>query len=148
MSSNTKDTLYSIMTKTVRTLSPDNSIKDAVNLMTKADIGSIVITNDTGVVGIITERDIARRLIAPNGTDMDQTIGKIASKPVTTAESSTNVWDAFTIMLRRKFRQLPVVDGGKLVGIVTERDLFKWVVGVAYEPNVPPDLAKLIEQSS
>lgn len=148
MSSATKDTLYSIMTRTVQTLSPDKSIKDAVSLMTKHDIGSVVITNGSVVVGIITERDITRRLIAPDGTNMDQTISAISSKPVITAESSTKVWDAFAIMLRKKFRQLPVVDEGKLVGIVTERDLFKWVVGVAYEPNVPADLAKLIEQSS
>ena len=51
------------------------------------------------------------------------------------------------VMLRRKIRRLPVTKDGKLVGIVTERDLFKWVVGVLYAPNVPEDVKKLIAQN-
>jgi CBS domain-containing protein len=51
-------------------------------------------------------------------------------------------------MLRRKIRRLPVVQKDKLVGIVTERDLFKWVVKLVYEPNIPDDLKSLVAQSS
>lgn len=148
MSLATKDTLSSIMSRQVRTISPSKSIKDAIRLMAKHDIGCIVVTDGSKVVGILTERDITRKLLAPGRIDLDQHVGSAASKPVVTADSSTKVWEAFALMLQRKFRQLPVVDSGKLVGIVTERDLFKWVVGVIYEPNIPADLAKLIGQSS
>lgn len=141
------DTLASIMSKKVQTLSSDAPIKNALKLMKKFAIGSIVVTSDSKIVGIITERDIVRKMSQSGGIDLTKPVIDIASKPVVTAEPSTEVWEAFTLMLKRKFRRLPVVQDKKLVGIVTERDLFKWVVRVVYEPNIPDDLAKLILQS-
>jgi CBS domain-containing protein len=59
----------------------------------------------------------------------------------------TEAWEAFTTMLRKKIRRLPVEEKGKLVGMVTERDLFKWVVRVFYEPNIPDEFKELVAQN-
>src|SRR5208283_1177147 len=136
------------MSKTVRTMAPDQPASAAVKLMVKHDIGSVVIVSDSAkVVGIITERDLMRKVMSGSKPlNLKTPVSKIASKPVITATPDTKVWDAFAQMLRNKIRRLPVIQEGKLVGIVTERDLFKWVVKVVYEPNVPDDLKKLITQ--
>lgn len=73
--------------------------------------------------------------------------GNAASKPLIAVPPEEEIWEAFGIMLENKVRRLPVLKDGKLVGIVTERDLFKWVVRVIYEPNIPKRIKGLIAQN-
>src|SRR3989304_4851570 len=68
------------------------------------------------------------------------------SQPLVTAEPDTPSWEAFRTMLKKRIRRLPIVEKGKLVGIVTERDLFRWVLLVAYEPNIPEDIREIVEK--
>jgi CBS domain-containing protein len=72
-------------------------------------------------------------------------VGKIMSKPLVTIGPSAQVWEAVERMVRKDIRRLPVIEGDKLIGMVTEKDVFHWVIKVAYEPNIPEDLKKLIE---
>jgi CBS domain-containing protein len=67
------------------------------------------------------------------------------SKPLLTISPSMEVWRAVELMVRKDVRRLPVIDGDKLVGMVTERDVLRWLVKVAYEPNMPEDLTRLLE---
>lgn len=134
------------MSSHVWTLPPDKLVSDALDLMVIRGIGSIPIVDRSTLSGIVTERDIVKR-IRENVGVLRATLGEIASKPVITVAPDTKIWEAFTIMLRNKIRRLPVVRKKELVGIVTERDLFKWVVKVAYEPNIPADVKKLIARS-
>lgn len=115
--------------------------------MVKHEIGSILVTEKDKPMGIITERDIVKRLGSKGGAGLGEKTGKVASRPLVTAKPTTEIWEAFRMMLANKIRRLPVIKGGRLVGIVTERDLFKWVVRVAYEPNIPADVKKLVAQT-
>ncbi len=135
------------MTKKVLTLSPRRKTIDALNAMVKNDIGSIPVIEDGKLVGIITERDIVKE-ITKSFDYLDRRLSETAARNVITVSPETPLWEAFATLLRNKIRRLPVIQRGKLVGIVTERDLFKWVVRVAFEPNIPKDLLKLIEQES
>lgn len=135
------------MTKKVLTLSPRRKTIDALNAMVKNDIGSIPVIEDGKLVGIITERDIVKE-ITKSFDYLDRRLSETAARNVVTVSPETPLWEAFATLLRNKIRRLPVIQRGKLVGIVTERDLFKWVVRVAFEPNIPKDLLKLIEQES
>jgi CBS domain-containing protein len=72
-------------------------------------------------------------------------IRNIMSKPLVTIGPSAEVWQAVEQMVRKDIVRLPVMDGDKLVGIITERDVFRWVIKIAYEPNIPEDLRKLVE---
>jgi CBS domain-containing protein len=135
------------MSKTVRTVEATEPVRTALNSMIKHNIGSIVVTERSNVVGIITERDITRK-IAEHTNYLDKSVGQVCSRPVISISPKTETWEAFEIMLRNKIRRLPVLEDKKLVGIVTERDLFKWVLRVVYEPNVPEHIKRLISQTS
>ena len=141
-----KDSVNEVMTKTVFTLTPTKKTIDALNAMVKKDIGVVVVVDRGKFVGIITERDIVRE-ITKSFDYLDRKLLETAKRPVITVEPKTPLWEAFALMLKNKIRRLPIVKNGKLVGIVTERDLFKWAVKVAYEPNIPHDLRKLIAQN-
>jgi CBS domain-containing protein len=67
------------------------------------------------------------------------------SKLRVTAAPKTSIQEAFELMLENKVRRLPVVDNEKLLGIVTDKDLMRWVLRVSYEPNVPPHIKAILE---
>ncbi len=140
------ETVSSVMSKTVFTLQPSRRTFDALEMMIKHDFGSVVVAKRGKIVGIITERDIVRE-ITKSFDYLNKTLKQTATKPVTTVSPGTPIWEAFALMLRKKIRRLPVLKGKSLVGIVTERDLFKWVVKVAYEPDIPRDIRKLLAQN-
>jgi len=135
------------MSRTVRTSTKEKKVGDAVKIMASRDIGSVVITAKGKPVGIVTERDVVRELAQGGALSLRKSLWSICSKPVVTVTPSTEIWEAFATMLKEGIRRLPVVEQGKVVGIVTERDLLKWVVGVFYEPNVPPSIKKLLAQN-
>jgi CBS domain-containing protein len=138
-----RDIISAVMTRSVYTLTSDRKTIDALNAMVKRDIGSVPVLDKGKLVGIITERDIVKE-ITKSFDYLERKLSDTASRDVIVVSPDTPLWEAFAILLRNKIRRLPVVQNGKLVGIVTERDLFKWVVRVAFEPNIPKDLIKLI----
>ena len=146
MNAEDRDTVSEVMTKTVFTLPPSKKTIDALDAMVKRDIGAVVVVESRKITGIITERDIVRE-ITKSFDYLDRKLLETSKRTVITVEPKTPLWEAFALMLKNKIRRLPVVKNGKLVGIVTERDLFKWAVKVAYEPNIPEDLRKLIAQN-
>src|ERR1700730_5036980 len=134
------------MTKTAVTLPPSKKTIDALDAMVEKDIGAVVVVESGKITGIITERDIVRE-ITKSFDYLERKLLETSKRSVITVEPKTPLWEAFALMLKNKIRRLPVVKNGKLVGIVTERDLLKWAVKVAYEPNIPEDLRKLIAQN-
>jgi CBS domain-containing protein len=145
---NEQDTVQSVMTKKVRSLEPSKKVIDALRTMIEHDIGSVLIVENGKVKGIITERDIVRNITLSQSTFqryLAKPLAQVTKKSVITVGPNLEIWEAFAKMLENKIRRLPIVGkDGKLDGIVTERDLFKWVVQVAYEPNVPEKLKKLL----
>jgi len=146
MATKEQDTVGQVMNKHVITLGPQNKTIDALDTMVQNDIGSVLIVDQGKIVGIITERDIVKE-ITKSFDYLERRLSETSKRSVVTVTTSTPLWEAFALLLRNKIRRLPVVENGKLIGIVTERDLFKWVVRVAYEPNVPEDLKGLIAQN-
>ena len=146
MNAEDKDTVSEVMTKTAVTLPPSKKTIDALDAMVEKDIGAVVVVESGKITGIITERDIVRE-ITKSFDYLERKLLETSKRSVITVEPKTPLWEAFALMLKNKIRRLPVVKNGKLVGIVTERDLFKWAVKVAYEPNIPEDLRKLIAQN-
>jgi len=130
------DLLGQIMTRNVQTVAPSDPLKDALEKMLSKDIGNVVVVENEVPVGIVTERDILRRVAM--GEDVSKLlVREIMSSPVITATPENNGIEAVDIMHRNNIRRLPVVDGGKLVGIVTQKDLIYWVLRVAYAPYPP-----------
>ncbi len=142
-----EDIIGSIMTKKPITISSEAPVKKALQILIRKDIGSLIVEKNGEPIGIITERDVTRRSLRPaKGKGLyEMSIARIMSHPLITVSPSTPVWEAFEIMVTKRLRRLPVLQDGHLVGIVTERDLFKWVLRVFYEPNIPEKIRKFIE---
>ncbi len=118
-------TVEGIMAKPVITIEASDSVHDTAKLMSKNDVGSIVITQRKKPVGIVTERDIVKRVVA-KGVDASKVpIKKVMSKSLTTIQSHMAIVDAIRIMQKQKIRRLLITKNEKLVGIVTQRDLLR-----------------------
>ena len=137
------DLVRTIMSKHVQTIKPENLVTDALKKMVRQNVGSVVVTQSKRPVGIITERDVFRSA-AKGARALKSPAGRVMSSPVISISSDTPNQEAIKTMLKRGIRRLPIVDKGKLVGIVTERDLFKWVLRISYEPTPPPEIKEIL----
>jgi CBS domain-containing protein len=112
-----------VMSKDVRVVRPDTSVKEVVATMNKFDIGSIVVVQGDRPVGIITERDILRRLVEPCLAPETLTARQIMSSPVLTTSETANIEETAKLMARKRVKRLPVINNGKLVGMITYTDI-------------------------
>jgi CBS domain-containing protein len=139
------DLVKSLMSVKVETVEPRRSLKYALQKMVKRNIGSIVVVEGENLVGIVTERDISR-YVAKRTNALKMQVRNVMSSPlITIAHSATNQ-EAMGVMLKEGIRQLPVVEKGKLVGIVSQRDLLRWVIRITYEPNIPSDFIEILKR--
>ena len=112
-----------VMAKDVRVVRPDTSIKEVVATMNKFDIGSIVVVQGDRPVGIITERDILRRLVEPCLAPETLTARQVMTSPVLTISETANIEETAKLMARKRVKKLPVINNGKLVGMITYTDI-------------------------
>jgi len=114
-----------VMTTDVKTVRPFSTVKDVVQKMNKFGIGSIVVVEEDRPIGIITERDILRRILEPF---LDPSVIKakdIMSTKLVTVSGDVSIEEAARLMANRKIKKLPVVENEKLVGIVTSMDVMR-----------------------
>jgi CBS domain-containing protein len=141
-----EDTVAAIMTRKLVTVNFDAPVKKALATMIRRDMGSVIVLNKGEPVGIITERDVTRNSLLPTkGKKIyERPVSQFMSHPLITAPSTTPMWKAFETMVTKKIRRLPIERQDRLVGIVTERDLFRWALRVFYEPNIPKHIRKYL----
>jgi len=106
------------------TLSPEDTVIDAVTLMRDRRIGAILVTNDQALVGIITERDIVFCVVAATRDPETTRIAEVMTTDPDVVAPGADVMTALERMQSGGYRHLPVVDGGALVGIVSIRDIY------------------------
>jgi len=112
-----------IMTKNVAYVNPDSTVVETAQLMQKHNVGSIPGCDQTGVIGIVTDRDIVVRNIA-HGNDPKQTpVRDVMTAQVTTVTPDADMTEVSKMMATNKVRRLPVVDNNMLVGIVALGDV-------------------------
>lgn len=114
-----------IMTRKVVEITKGCLITEAAELMRKKDISCLVITCGTSIEGIVTERDVLRKIIAEQKMFSQISISEIMTAPVVTIEEETEIYDAVDLMARKHIRRLVVTNGGKMTGIVTESDFVR-----------------------
>ena len=111
------------MTSNPTTVGPTNTVAEAAQIMKAEDIGSLPIVEGDKLVGVITDRDLAIRIVA-EGRGTDTTVGDIASKNVVTVDPEQSLEDAARLMAEHQVRRLPVVEeDGRLVGILAQADI-------------------------
>jgi len=112
-----------VMSKEVRVVRPDTTMKEVVATMNKFSIGSIIIVQGGRPVGIITERDILTRQVEPCLAPETLTARHVMTSPVVTINENASIEEAAQLMARKKAKRLPVMSDGKLVGILTYTDI-------------------------
>jgi CBS domain-containing protein len=91
--------------------------------MREAHVGSLPITDGEQLVGMITDRDITMRVVAESGDHMGTSVGDVSSRDLITVEPDRDLDEALQLMARHQVRRLPVVENGRLVGIVAQADI-------------------------
>lgn len=112
-----------IMNTDVVSLTPKTSVHEAAKTMASKNISCVVVTARNKPVGIMTERDLLRKVVAKDKSAKDLTVEDIMTKDPTTVKPDTSIVDAARMMKRNKFRRFPIIEKGVLVGIITETDI-------------------------
>jgi len=119
----TAQTIREAMTSSPTTVAPGTSAQEAARLMESKDVGSLPVVEGDRLVGMITDRDLALRLIG-EGKSADTPVGELASKDVVTIDPQQEVEEAARLMAEHQLRRLPVCEeDGKLVGILAQADV-------------------------
>jgi CBS domain-containing protein len=116
-------TVEEIMTHDPRTVDADASVVDAAREMRDGDVGDVIVTRNGQVSGIVTDRDIVIRAVAEGRAPESTPVGEIATEDVRALEPSQSIDEAVQAMREHDIRRLPVVDGGRPVGILSLGDL-------------------------
>jgi CBS domain-containing protein len=112
-----------IMSRDVRVVRPDTSMKEVVATMNKFNIGSIIVMQANRPVGIITERDILRRLVEPCLAPETLVARYVMTSPVITINENASIEEAAKLMAKKKIKKLPVMNNGEIIGIVSYTDI-------------------------
>ena len=116
-------TVKDIATRKLVAVDENDSVYDAVVLMTTEDIGAIVVTSVRKPAGILTERDLMKKVILEGLDPKNTKVGEVMSAPLITIRSEASFGEATQLMQLRKIRRLLVVEKGRIAGIITQRDL-------------------------
>jgi len=118
-------TIQDTMTSSPTTIDSGTTVQDAARTMKSEDVGSLPIVDDDRLVGVVTDRDLAIRVLA-EGKGGETAVGEIASKDVVTIDPQQTLEEAVRLMAEHQLRRLPVVEeDGKLVGILAQADIAK-----------------------
>ncbi|MBN1896296.1 MAG: CBS domain-containing protein [Candidatus Aenigmarchaeota archaeon] len=106
---------------------PDKSIKYAGQILKAVGIGCLVVVDENGPVGILTERDIVQKVVA-NGLNPEEIrVADVMSKELITLKKESTIEDAVDIMESKEIKKLPIIDNNHVVGIVTMSDMVKYL---------------------
>jgi CBS domain-containing protein len=111
------------MTEDPRSIAASASVVEAARLMREEHIGSLPITDDKQLVGMITDRDITTRVVAEAADPKATSVGDVYSQDLISVEPDKDLAEALQLMARHQVRRLPVVENGRLVGIVAQADI-------------------------
>jgi len=124
--------LENLMVRDVVTVEAKTTVREAVELMNKLEIGCLVVVDGETPTGIVTERDMLKRVLVETRNPMLTEVSEVMTKPLVSAKPEMNIGDTLKLMFELKIKKLPVIENGHLVGLVTLTDLvrspevFKW----------------------
>jgi CBS domain-containing protein len=114
--------------QSVETVAPSTSVFDAVKLMADKNIGALLVLEEQKIVGIVTERDYARKIVLMGRSSKETPVRDIMSSPVMYVRPDQTNEECMALMTDNRLRHLPVVDQGKLLGLISIGDLVKDII--------------------
>jgi len=141
-----------VMVKEVITIDENSTVKEAADVMNKFEIGCLIAVRKGKAMGIITERDLLRRVVG-EAKDANKTkVKEVMSSPLVVVEPKTDLEEAARLMFQMKIKKLPVVDGKRLVGLVSLTDIarfqpqmMKILKQLAMRQSAPKSMKKVID---
>jgi CBS domain-containing protein len=130
-----------IMHTDVKTTSPEDTFEHVARILHDHRISSVVVMDGGRLAGIVTERDLVN-LVAEGGDPRTTMVSQRMTRELDTVEPRTDIAEAAEHMARLGIRHLPIVEGGKLAGIISIRDLTNWAVGELTAGHELPDLER------
>jgi CBS domain-containing protein len=112
----------------VWSIGPDATAFNAIRLMDEKNVGALPVLDNKALVGIVSERDYTRKIIVAGRSSKDTAVSDIMTKQVLTVNPSHSVAECMRIMTERRVRHLPVLEGTKLVGILSIGDVVNWLM--------------------
>ena len=111
------------MTEDPRSIGASEPVVDAARLMREQHVGSLPVTDNEKLIGMITDRDITTRVVAEAADPKTTSVGDVYSQDLISVEPDKDLEEALQLMARHQVRRLPVVESGRLVGIVAQADI-------------------------
>jgi len=109
-------------------VSPDACVYDAIEIMAEKYVGALLVVADGNLVGVVSERDYARKVILQGRSSKQTQVKEIMTSPAIFVTPDHTVEDSMRIMTEKHIRHLPVVEDGKILGVVSIGDLVKWMI--------------------
>jgi len=114
-----------VMVKNIVTIEAEDTAKKAAELMDKHNIGCLIVINYGNPIGIITERDMLKKVVLERRDPAKTKVGNIMSAPLMTSSPQADIRDAVRLMNERRIKKLPVIEDGNLIGLVSLTDVMR-----------------------
>jgi CBS domain-containing protein len=117
----------------VHSIAPDASVFDAIAAMAEKKVGALMVTQGGKLIGIISERDYARKVILRGRSSKETNVSEIMSSPVVFVSPRHTIGDCMRIMTESRIRHLPVLSDENIVGMISIGDLVNWIISAQQE---------------
>ena len=126
--SDTVDMILKQKGRDIWSVSPDQSVYEAIEKMADREVGALLVVSDGELVGIVSERDYARKVILKGRSSKNTRVREIMTSPVVYVTTAQTLDECMALMTGRRIRHLPVMEGQHIRGVVSIGDLVKWII--------------------
>jgi CBS domain-containing protein len=136
-------TLLENKSGTLHSVTPDTTIAAAVELLNSKNVGAVLVMSGAQLVGIFSERDVLRRVVGEHRDPNTTRIAEVMTRELVVMRQAATVQDAMTVVAEQRCRHLPIVEEGRVLGVISAGDLNHWLIR-----NREVDIQQLVEYIS